>query len=172
MPVQPRVKAFLAFLQKNPSVRQQIRAAPHRTLLYAGHFIRPMWQDIADMKRSSPQAADKETLPDVLARITLQDQPFPSLLAWAKDLDQLEPWSENGFIAWRALSGIFASNATGAVSFQVGSGVDRSKVFTVTELAVLSRNPRVDAMTRDMLAYFERCIRSKEPGINFGFLSG
>ena len=172
MTLQPPVKTFLTFLQKNLSIRQQIRAAPNRTLLYAGHFIRPMWQEITDMKRSSPQAADKETLPDVLARVSLQGQPFPTLLAWINDLDKLQPWSENGFIAWRALSGIFASNAIGTVSFQVGSRVDRSKVFAVTELAVLSRNPHTDAMTRDMLAYFEQCVRSKNAGINFGFLSG
>jgi hypothetical protein len=30
-------------------------------------------------------------------------------LVWAKSLDRLVPWEQNGFIAWRALSGIFAA---------------------------------------------------------------
>jgi len=45
----------------------------------------------------------------------------PNLLAWAQDLDHLERWRENGFIAWRALSGVFAANEVRAVSFSVGS---------------------------------------------------
>ncbi len=71
------------------------------------------------------------------------------------------------------LSGLFAANAEGAVSFWVGSKVTKTdKVFAATEVAVLSRNPRIDATTRDLLAYFQRCIQSKQPNINLGFIAG
>jgi hypothetical protein len=48
---------------------------------------------------------------------------YSNLLAWAEALNGLVPWKENGFIVWR--SGIYASNATGAVSFCVG---DRARL--------------------------------------------
>jgi len=41
----------------------------------------------------------------VLARIPTPG-PHPTLLAWAKAIDALQPWKDNGFVAWRALSGI------------------------------------------------------------------
>jgi len=172
MTMQQPVRDLLIFLQKHPAVRLRIRAAPNRTLLYAGTFFRPMWKTTDDANRSCPSGAAKETLPDVLARISLEGQVSPTLLAWVKELDILEPWDQNGFIVWRALSGIFASNAVGAVSFSVGSGVDRSKVFAATELAVLLRNPRIDGVTRDVLAYYQRCLLSKNPGMNFGVVIG
>jgi hypothetical protein len=48
--------------------------------------------------------ASKQLLPDVLAKIPTPGQPHPTLLAWAKALDALVPWKDNGFIVWRALS--------------------------------------------------------------------
>ena len=166
-------KDLMVFLQNNPGVRSQIAAPPNATLLYAGNFIRPMWQELAQLKLSLPQAATKQILPDVLARINTPVQPHPNLLAWAKALDNLAPWKENGFIAWRALSGIFASNACGSVSFCVGSNVTKSdKVFAATEVAVLLRNPNVDTNTRNILEYYQRCINSGQSAINFGFIGG
>jgi hypothetical protein len=173
MPLLQPTKDFLRYLQQNPAVRAQIRAAPGRTLLYAGTFFRPVWQEIAAQKRSSSQLADKQVLPDVLARIQVPGTAYPNLLAWAQDLDRLEPWRENGFIAWRALSGVFAANALGAVSFCVGSKVNKDqKVFAATEVALLARNPNVDATTRDLVAYFQRCVQSGQPQINAGFIAG
>lgn len=166
-------KDLLIFLRKNPALRARIAAPPNATLLYAGSFIRPMWQEIVQLKLSLPQMASKQILPDVLARIPTQGQPHPNLLAWAKALDGLAPWRENGFIAWRALSGIFASNARGTVSFCIGSKVTKSdKVFAATELAVLLRNPNIDAITRDMLEYYQRCVSSGQSDINIGFIGG
>lgn len=52
-------------------------------------------------------------------------------------------------VAWRALSGILASNAVGTVSFAIGSGV-----------------------TKDILACYQRCIRNRQAAINFGFTGG
>ena len=74
-----------------------------------------------------------------------------------------------------SLSGIFASNAIGAVSFQVGSEVSQKKVFAMTEVSVLARNPRVDPLTKELLAYFQRCIHTRQTdiiNINVGFIAG
>ena len=169
----PQTQALLSYLQKNPGVRARIAAPPDKTLLYAGHFFMPIWKELEYFKLTHPEAAHKTLLPEVLARIQTPGQPHPTLLSWAKALDSLVPWQSNGFIAWRALSGIFASNATGAVSFEIGSGVLASeKVFAATEVWVLMRNPKIDAMTRDILAYYERCIRSGKSNMNFGYRSG
>ena len=105
MPIQQPTKDFLRYLGKNPSIRMQIAAAPGKTLLYAGTFFKPIWKELAELKRINPQLAAKEMLPDVLARILVPGQPFPRLLEWAQDLDRLSPWKENGFLVWRALSG-------------------------------------------------------------------
>ena len=72
---------------------------------------------------------------------------------------------------WRALSGIFAANATGKVSFWIGGGVNESKVFVVTELKVLLRNPHVDPVVKDLLEYYLRCVQNKNPDMNVGFIS-
>ena len=70
------------------------------------------------------------------------------------------------------ISGIFAANAIGAVSFQIGSDVGRAnKVFAATELNVLQRNPNVDARTKDLLAYYQRRIRHDPSAVDFGFIS-
>jgi hypothetical protein len=173
MALMPQTKELLAYLQKHPDVRARIAAPPGRTLLYAGHFFMPIWKELEYFKLAHPEAASKTLLPEVLARIQTPGQPHASLLAWAKSLDSLSPWKDNGFIAWRALSGIFAANAVGAVSFNIGSGITAvDKVFAATELPVLARNPNVDAMTKDILAYYERCIRDGKSNMNFAYLAG
>ena len=173
MPLLQPTKDLLRYLQQNPAVRAQIRAAPGRTLLYAGTFFRPIWQELLWLKQRDPQLAQKEVLPEVLARIRVAGTPHASLLAWAQLLDAQQPWAENGFIAWRALSGIFAANAVGAVSFSIGSPVTAAnKVFAATEVSVLARNPHIDATTRDLVAYFQRCIQTRQDHINLGFIAG
>lgn len=173
MPMLQPTKDLLQFLQKNPAVRAQIRAAPDKTLLYAGSFFKPVWRELAELKLSSPQIAAKQILPEVLERIRVADQACANLLAWAQDIDKLQPWKENGFIIWRALSGLYAANAVGSVSFYVAAQVLRNeKVFAATEIAVLSRNPNVDATTKDVLAYYQRCLQSKQANMNFGYIAG
>lgn len=173
MPLLPQTKELLSFLQKNPGVRARIAAPPNTTLLYAGNFIRPVWQELEQLKRISVAVASKQMLPDVLARIQTPGMTHPHLLAWVKALDTLVPWRENGFIAWRALSGIFAANAVGGVSFCIGSGIEKSeKVFAATELPVLLRNPNVDAITRDVIAYYQRCAQAGQSAVNFGYMNG
>lgn len=173
MALLPPTKELLSFLQKNPAIRSRIAAPPNATLLYAGKFFRPVWQELEQLKRTNRDVASKKLLPDVLAAIQTPGQAHPNLLAWAKALDGLFPWKENGFIVWRALSGIFAANATGTVSFCIGSDVARSeKVFAATELSVVARNPNVDSITKDVLAYYQRCVQSGQTAINFGYIGG
>lgn len=173
MSLLPETKELLSFLQKNPGIRAKIAAPQNATLLYAGNFIRPVWQELEQLKRTNSALAMKQVLPDVLARIQTPGQVHPTLLTWAKALDALAPWKENGFIAWRALSGLFAANAIGTVSFYIGSNIAKSeKVFTATELPVLARNPNVDPITKDILAYYQRCVQSGQTAVNFGYRGG
>lgn len=170
MPLQQATKDLLGYLRKHPRVRSSIRAGRDRTLLYAGSFFAPIWQEINRQKLRDARLADLQTLPDLLERVQVPDSPHAHLLAWAQALDAQQPWADNGFIVWRALSGIFAANAVGAVSFAVGSSVTaRTKVFAATEMSVLARNPNVDANTHELVAYFQRCIRSGQSQINLGF---
>jgi len=173
VPLLQPTKDLLRYLRNNPGVRSRIAAAPNRTLLYAGSYFRPIWREVEQLRLINREIATKDLLPDVLGRIFTPGQPYPTLLLWAKSLDSLVPWEHNGFVAWRALSGIFASNAIGTVSFCVGSGVAKAdKVFAATELPVLLRNPNIDSLTRDVLGYYERCIQTGQTAINFGFLGG
>lgn len=171
MSLLPPTKQFLAFLRANPAIRARIAAPANATLLYAGNFFGPMWREVERLKLTNPEVAAKHVLPEVLARIQTPGQPQPTLLAWAKALDSLVPWQENGFIIWRALSGIFASNAVGMVSFAIGSDIHASqKVFAATELPVLLRNPQVAPLTKDVLAYYQRCAQQGQQAVNFGFI--
>jgi hypothetical protein len=164
---------LLSFLQKNRALRGRIAAPPNSTLVYAGNFFKPVWKEIEQMKLSNRAVASKTLLPDVLAKIQTPGQPNPTLLTWAKALDALCPWKDNGFVAWRALSGIFAANAVGTVSFVIGSDVAKTqKVFAATELPVLLRNPNIDAVSRDVLAYFQRCVQAGQTSIDFGYIGG
>ena len=100
MALQSPTKELLTYLQKNPQVRARIAAPANQTLLYAGNFIRPLWQDFEQLRRRTPEAVPKKVLPDVLASIATPGQAHLNLLAWARALDALQPWKENGFIAW------------------------------------------------------------------------
>ena len=178
VPAQPATKEFFRFLSENPAIRNQIRATPGKTLLYSGAFFRSAFKEIQDRKRTDPQVAEKEILADVLARIPVPanlhpnpSKPFPNLLAYVLDLEQQVPKNPDGLMIWKALSGIFAANASGAVSFWIGSGVDESKVFVITEIKVVLRNPNVDPLAKDLLEYYLRCVQNKNPGMNVGFIS-
>lgn len=173
MPLQPPTKTLLAYLQKNPAIRNRIRAAPNKTLLYAGMIFMPAWKEIAELKRTNPQVADKETLPDVLVRIGLPGHPSPNLLSYVQDVERQVPWKPDGFALWRALSGIFAANAFGKVSFYIGSGVTKDeKVFAATEMSVLARNKNIDPLAMDLLEYYRRCLQNKQSAMNLSFLAG
>jgi hypothetical protein len=169
MVLQPGTRALLSILHAQPSLRWQIRAARDRTLLYCGSFFRPAWKEIADLKWSSPEAASRETLADVLARLPVPGTTYPNLLAFVQDVEH--PWQPDGYIVWRALSGIFASNAEGSVAFQIGSGIGNTKVLTAAEVPGLLRNPKVDPFMKDFLHYLQRCVRSRQAHVNLGFIA-
>ena len=172
MPLHAETLSFLRYLQRNPSVRSSIRAAPDRTLLYAGSFVKPMWKEIEAFKRMHPEYATLQTLPDVLKTLPAPVPDHAHLLAHLENLQGRVPWKPDGLILWKAMSGIFVSNAVGKVSFQIGSGVTKvDKVFAATEVAVLSRNPRIDPVSRDLLDYYSRCIRNGESAINVGYVA-
>ena len=170
MSLHTETRQFLTFLKNNPDLRRQIRAAPGQTLLYAGSFFKPVWREIEEFKRTNSNYATKETLPEILARLPSPDARLPNLLAYIEMLVQ-KVGQDDGFTIWRAVSGIFAANAIGAVSFQIGSGITDKKVFATTEVAVLSRNPNVDTTTKDLLSYYQRCIESGNTEIGVGFLA-
>ena len=179
MIVHNATKDLLRFLKTHPEVRSRIRAARDRTVLYSGRFFRPMWKET----ETDPDLADKQTLGYVLKRVMLPGNRHGNLAAYVdaaiQDVErEKRDVQANRDIIWRALSGIFASNAEGKVSFQIGEGVSKEidpkkprNVFAATEVDVLLRNPRVDATTRDLLAYYKRCIQSKDANINVGFIS-
>ncbi len=172
MPYQPATSALLKFLHNNPAIRSRIRAGANRTLLYAGTFGKPMWSEIDVQRRYHGQLLDKQTLPDVLRQITVPETGHPTLIAYVQHVESRVPWKPDGFTIWRALSGIFAANAVGKVSFMIGGGITReTKVFAATEASVLSRNPNVDPITKDLVAYYLNCIQSKQPNINIGFIA-
>jgi hypothetical protein len=176
-------KDLLKFLQDHPEVRTRIRADTNKTVLYSGEFFKAMWKEVRD----DPAMAGKQTLEFVLNHRTPPGKGHANLADYVQAILQeieVDPTIDkvsvqaNHNIIWRALSGIFASNAVGKVSFQIGRGVLRQtdptkkqNVFAATEIDVLLRNPQVDATTKDLLAYFKRCIQSKQADINLGFIS-
>jgi hypothetical protein len=173
MAYKPETLAFFKFLQNNPAFRSQIRAGADKTLLYAGTFMTAMWKDIEMQRQTSGRLLDKQILPEVLAKL-----PAPTgatqtnLRDFVQDLEKKVPWQPDGFTIWRVLSGIFASNAVGKVSFMIGDGVTpQAKVFAATEIGVLARNPKVDPVTKDLVAYYQRCVQTKQPAMNLGFIS-
>jgi hypothetical protein len=171
MNLNPETREFLTFLKTHPDLRLKIRAAPGQTLLYAGSVFKPMWREIEEFKRTNLSYATRETLPEVLARLPAPSAKHSNLRVYVETLVDKVPWQPDGFTIWRALSGIFAANAVGAVSFQIGSGVTDQKVFATTELAVLSRNPNVDVITKDLISYYQRCVDSGNTDIGVGFLA-
>ena len=172
MALLPQTRAFLQFLQRHPEIRAQIRAARDSTILYAGTLLKPAWKEVEEWRLRAPQMSTKRTLNEVLQSIELRGSAFVNLLHWVQSLDSLQPYKDNGFIAWRAVSGIYASNAEGKVSFVIGSGITRAaKVFAATEMSVLMRNPRVDETTKDLLEYYKRCIDEGRPNLNVSLIT-
>ena len=173
MALDPATKDLLRFLKNNPSLRAQVKAPHNKTLLYSGRFIQAAWKDIELEKLRDPSFRQKVTLPDVIGKIRASNPQFPTLLSWVQSIDKIQPWRVNGFFVWRALSGIFAANASGQVSFAIGSGVTNAeKVFAATELQMLLRNPKLDSLTRELLFYYDRCIKSGNSEINVAFYGG
>jgi hypothetical protein len=170
MPIQPQTRNFLIYLQQNKGVRDLIRAERNKTLLYAGEFSGPIWSQVESFQRKHPGAV--QILPDVLRSIPAPTGHVGTLKDHVEALTSRVP-STDRLVIWKALSGIFASNAEGTVYFSVGSGVDpKDKVFPSTEISVLMRNPRVSAVSRQLVEYYQRCVREKKTDMNTGFMPG
>lgn len=166
-------KDFLAFLRANPALRLQIAAPPDKTLIYAGSFFKPMWQELAQLRLKIP-SQEFEILPDALDRLPPPPGATGTLKTYVDLITHASrmPWDDNAFIIWRALSGIYVSNAKGKVWVYVGSGITKEKVLAATELGVLARNPNLDPVSREVILYLQDCARRKPAGadINFGYL--
>jgi hypothetical protein len=171
MPLLLDTKNFLAFLRENPGLRKRIAAKPDKTLIYAGSFFKPMWKELGVVRT---QLKDKsfELLPDVLDQLPSPPGTAGSLKTFVEALTARVPWKDDGFVIWRALSGIYASNAIGKVYVYVGSGVTRDKVRAITEIHVLARNPNIDKTSMEVIHYLQNCIRTKNADINFGYTPG
>lgn len=180
-PLAAPTKAFLAFLQKHPDLRQRIAAAPGRTVAYAGDFTDgAAWQRLQRRQIGAPGTNDFQMLPDVLraipcppglyAAVSLVTPPgvrtmyeYVGFLTGDKGLGYVAqvPWSDDGFIVWRALSGIFMSNARGRVRIMLGDvAAPGEKVFFRTEVFVLDRNPNIDMFSREAIGALRTRIKS------------
>jgi hypothetical protein len=159
-------KAFLHYLGQHLELRHRIRAAPNCAIAYVGDFSDgAAWKRLLRRQLSDPRENDFQMLPDVLKKIlcppdlyaevglitppavrTLLD--YAQFLTGAGDYPAQIP-VEDGFIIWRALSGIFMSNAMGRVRLMVGEApTPGTKVFFRTEVFVLDRNPKIDVFAR------------------------
>lgn len=172
--LQQMTRDFLTFLRDNPAIRVRFCAAHGKTRLYAGHFFTDMWKEIARTKLRSPELGDKQILTDVLEHIPVPGKSYPNLLRHVSDVvGQLKPHHDGDCDAvWQKLLEIYASNASGPVSFMVGNDVDSRKIFASNELPTLLANPKVNALTKDILAYYQRCLQFKRYDMNFGYISG
>jgi hypothetical protein len=168
MLLQISTREFLSYLQQNPDVRQRIKADKDKTLLYAGRFFGPIWKELEVFQREHPGSV--QILPEVLQKIPAPFGNPGTLKNYVDTLTSKVP-KKDRLIIWRALSGIFASNADGTVYFSVGSEVDREeKVFASTEILVLARNQGITPESRAMVEYYQRCVREKKTEINMGFM--
>ena len=172
MSLQPATVEFLQYLRQNPQIRDQIKARSGKTVLYAGKLILPAWREVDRFRETFPEYADKQTLPEVLALIALPGCQYDNLYQYLAHICENVPERPDQFVLWRAVSGIFAKNAVGSVSFCIGSEVTRAeKVFAATEIYVLMRNPNIDELTRDVLSYYKRCLENEDHAMNFSFFS-
>lgn len=168
MPLQPATRDFLIYLKQHKDVRDKIKAERDKTLLYAGYFTCPIFLELQAMQQKRPGVV--QLLADVLQSIPAPAGSTGNLATHVEKLTRRIP-AKDQKVVWRALSGIFASNAEGTVYFSIGSGIDpATKVFASTEIPVLLRNAKVDEVSHDLLCYYQRCIRNGKTEVNTGFL--
>jgi len=191
MPLLPETRNFLAYLQKHREMRDRIKAGPDKTILYAGDGFptlggkrfTPIWRELKSYQGRYQQKHQNhqtqppsvvETLHDVLEKLPAPPPNVGTLQSYAEKLAEQEKRANGPHgagVIWRALSGIFASNAQGKVWFLVGSHVDPdTKVFALTEVHVLRRNANISSTSRDMLEYYVRCVQKRDPDIAGGYL--
>lgn len=174
--LRPETRQFLRYLHAHPSVRTEIQAPEHATVLYAGTLFRKAFEELKALQ-ATPTGRHLVMLEDVLKKVAAPDTDYPTLYAYANAASSNERQDEDTLIIWRALSGIYAAQARGQVSFYVGKGVSRDKndlqnrkVFALTEVHVLERNGHLDTLTKDIVAYFQRCLRNPKESTAFSFI--
>lgn len=180
MALLPETRSFLAYLQKHRDLRYRIRAGRDRTILYVGdgfptlggNGFTPNWRELQSYQAKRPGIV--ETLHDVLRTLPAPPPHVGTLQSYAEKLaadEKRTNGSRAERVIWRALSGIFASNAQGTVWFLVGSHVDpNTKVFALTEVHVLRRNPDISRVSKSILEYYVRCIQNRNPDIGGSYL--
>jgi hypothetical protein len=187
MPLLADTRNFLNYLQKHRELRDRIKAGRDKTILYAGDGFptlggtgfTPNWRQLQDHKQrlqdqQREQPSVVETLHDVQTKLPAPPPNVGTLQSYAEKLAEQEKRTNGARaerVIWRALSGIFASIAQGKVWFLVGSHVDPdTKVFALTEVHVLRRNPNISPESKDMLEYYVRCVQRRDPDISGGYL--
>jgi hypothetical protein len=171
-------REFLRYLHAHPLIRTKIHAPEHATVLYAGTFFRKAFEELRALK-ATPEGRHLVTLEEVLSKVEAPDTDFPNLMAYANAVSTKTPYDDDTLIIWRALSGIYAAQAKGQVSFYVGKDVSRNKndlqnrkVFALTEVHVLARNGHLDTLTKDIVEYFQRCLCNPQESTAFSFIGG
>lgn len=178
-PLAAPTKALLHYLQQHPALRGQIAAGPGQTVAYAGSIGGdPAWLRLLRHQLGDPHANDFQMLPDVLKLIPCPPDLYkavglvtpPRVLTL---LDYLQFITGDGpgyarqvpagdaFVLWRAFSGIFMSNAKGRVRLLVGTVPNpQEKVFFVTEIFVLDRNPEIDMFAKGAVQQVRAQLRA------------
>jgi hypothetical protein len=128
----------------------------------------PAWQRLLRLQISDPRINNFYMLPNVLNRINVPPDlyshiglvtaptvrtmlDYVNFLSGEGGYPKQVPWEPDGFTIWRALSGIFMSNATGRVRLLVADAQKperERKVFFKTEMFVLARNPNIDPFSK------------------------
>lgn len=167
--LQEGTRQFLNYLQKHPEVRAQIAAPPNQTVVYCGDLLRPAFHDYLDLRSKTPELRGRPLLPELLANIGVPDQTrYSNLLEW---IQAIQPYQPDGFIAWRAVSGLMCRQAKGKVTFIVGRGVSRdTKVFAATEVWNLAVNPHLHPETKELVAFYKACVLQGRTNIGISYV--
>jgi hypothetical protein len=177
--LQEPTKKFLSYLQKHPELRARIKAPFGQTVAYAGAFPDgASWERLLRRQLSDPRSNDFLMLPDVLRAIPCPPDLYkhvglvtpPSVRSFLDYVNFLTgesgnkaqvPWNPDGFIIWRALSGILISQAQGRVRLMIGdTPKPEGKVFFKTEIFVLDRNPNIDTFSQQAVQALRAQLKS------------
>ena len=181
--LQAPTKGLLSWLGRNPGFRAQIKAPPNQTVAYCGDFSgQAAFLRLLRLQLQDPRTNDFVTLNNVMKRLAVPQDLFkavglvtpPGVRTLADLVGHLTgeagpakvPWQPDGFVIWRALSGILMQQATGRVRLLIGDApAPGEKVFYKTEMFVLDRNPHIDPWSRGAVQALRAQITAKSiPG--------
>lgn len=162
---------FAVYLKNNPSIRSKICAGEHRTLVYCGSYLKPVSEELVNLRSRLKFFEELFLLNQILMQIKIQGRQWGTLYEWLLDLEENHPFEAGSNVAWRIVSGIMCKNAVGHVSFIIGDGVTpASKIFAQTEINVLRRNKNLTQDTYEMIDYCSKKIRCSGEKIRIIFL--